>query len=312
MAEAGQAMEWLGVLAAVLSSGLGGTSVGATRYLAEALDPLTLGALRFGIGALLLLPLALRVPAGRPQPGEWPGLIGLGLLFFGLFPILFNASLIFTTAARGGLALSTVPLLTMLAAALLGVERLTLRKSLGVLVARAGVAAALLLSLAKAPEGAWRGDLLMVAAAGCMALYNVWSRRLVRRLGAVPFATFGMAVGALCLGTVAVATGGLPSLARLETAQWAAVLYLGVFGGALTFWLWAFALLRTTPTRVAISVTVNPVLAALIGALLLGEPLHWSLVIGLAMVASGIWLSATSPDGRLVGTLPVVTGRPPG
>ena len=310
MAEAGQAMEWLGVLAAVLSSGLGGTSVGATRYLAEALDPLTLGALRFGIGALLLLPL--RVPAGRPQPGEWPGLIGLGLLFFGLFPILFNASLIFTTAARGGLALSTVPLLTMLAAALLGVERLTLRKSLGVLVAMAGVAAALLLSLAKAPEGAWRGDLLMVAAAGCMALYNVWSRRLVRRLGAVPFATFGMAVGALCLGTVAVATGGLPSLARLETAQWAAVLYLGVFGGALTFWLWAFALLRTTPTRVAISVTVNPVLAALIGAMLLGEPLHWSLVIGLAMVALGIWLSASNPDGRLVGTLPVATGRPPG
>jgi drug/metabolite transporter (DMT)-like permease len=305
-------MEWLGVLAAVLSSGLGGTSVGATRYLADALDPLTLGALRFGIGALLLLPLALRVPGGRPQPGEWPALVGLGLLFFGLFPILFNASLIFTTAARGGLALSTVPLLTMLAAALLGVERLTLRKSLGVLVAMGGVAAALLLSLAKAPEGAWRGDLLMVAAAGCMALYNVWSRRLVRRLGAVPFATFGMAVGALSLGMAAVAMGGVPSLARLGTAQWAAVLYLGLFGGALTFWLWAFALLRTTPTRVAISVTVNPVLAALIGAMLLGEPLHWSLVIGLAMVALGIWLSASSPGGRLVSTLPAATGRPPG
>ena len=38
-------------------------------------------------------------------------------------------------------------------------------------------------------------------------------------------------------------------------------IYLGAFGSALTFYLWAFALARTTPTRVAISVTVNPVAA---------------------------------------------------
>jgi drug/metabolite transporter (DMT)-like permease len=37
----------------------------------------------------------------------------LGLLFFGLFPILFNAALIFTTATRGALAVSALPLLSM-------------------------------------------------------------------------------------------------------------------------------------------------------------------------------------------------------
>ena len=47
------------------------------------------------------------------------------MLFFALFPILFNASLIFTTAARGALALSTLPLLTMLVGAALGSEALT-------------------------------------------------------------------------------------------------------------------------------------------------------------------------------------------
>ena len=48
-----------GVLAAVLSSGLGGTSVAATRYLVNAIDPLAIGSFRFGIGFLLLLPAAL-------------------------------------------------------------------------------------------------------------------------------------------------------------------------------------------------------------------------------------------------------------
>lgn len=71
------------------------------------------------------------------------------------------------------------------------------------------------------------------------------------------------------------------------------MLYLGVIGGALTFFLWVFALGRTTPTRVAISVTINPVVAALLGILALGEPLGWPLLAGLAAVAAGIGLAAT-------------------
>ena len=84
-----------------------------------------------------------------------PGLVGvagLGVLYFALFPILFNASLIFTTAARGALALSTLPLLTMVVGALLGSEALTMRKSIGVVIATLGVALALLSGLASAPR----------------------------------------------------------------------------------------------------------------------------------------------------------------
>ncbi len=51
--------ELWGVLAAVLSSALGGTSIGATRFLVDAMDPLAIGSFRFGIGFVLLLPLAL-------------------------------------------------------------------------------------------------------------------------------------------------------------------------------------------------------------------------------------------------------------
>ena len=118
-----------GVLAAVLSSGLGGTSIGATRYLVNAVDPLAIGSFRFGIGFLFLLPLAWWKGDAWPRRQDWPGVAGLGVLYFALFPILFNASLIFTTAARGSLALSTLPLLTMLVGAALGSEALTARKS---------------------------------------------------------------------------------------------------------------------------------------------------------------------------------------
>lgn len=241
-----------GVLAAVLSSAIGGTSIGATRFLVGAIDPLAIGAFRFGIGVLLLLPLALLHRGSWPPRRDWPGVAGLGLLFFAAFPILFNASLIFTTAARGALALSTLPLLTMLVGAALGIEPLTARKTVGVLVTILGVAMALLSGLATAPPDAWRGDLLMVAAALCMALYSIWSKPFIRRSGPIPFTTLAMAAGAVVLITASLLRGSFAPVAEFGAPQWFGATYLGAFGAALTFYLWAFALERTTPTRVAI------------------------------------------------------------
>jgi len=285
--------EVLGVLAAMLSSAIGGSSVAATRYVVGATDPMTLGALRFGIGFLGLLPIALWQRQPWPPRRDWPAVVGLGALFFGLFPILFNAALIFTTAARGALALSTLPLLTMLVAALLKVEALTRRKSLGVVIAMAGVALALLTGLASAPANAWHGDLLMIGAALCMALYSVWSRPLITRSGPVTFTTMGVAVGAAALIAISAASGGLQRLGSADTAQWLAFVYVGLVGSTLAFFLWSFALGRTTPTRVAISVTVNPVVAALTGALLLGETIGWNIIAGLGAVLLGIALATT-------------------
>src|SRR5689334_23011236 len=285
--------ESLGVLAAMLSSGLGGTSIGATRYLVNAIDPLAIGSFRFGIGFLLLLPIAwLQGP--WPARRDWLATAGLGLLFFTLFPILFNASLIFTTAARGALALSTLPLLTMLVGAVLGSEALTLRKTIGVLIAMGGVALALLSGLKTAPAGAWRGDLLMVAASLCMALYSIWSRPVIRRSGPIPFTAMAMGVGALVLIAISLARGSFAPVAAFGVPQWGAAVYLGAFGAALTFYLWAFALERTTPTRVAISVTVNPISASLVGAWLLNEPLRWNLAAGIVAVFAGILIATTT------------------
>jgi drug/metabolite transporter (DMT)-like permease len=288
--------EGWGVLAAVLSSGLGGTSIGATRYLVRAIDPLAIGSFRFGIGFLFLLPLVWLKGERWPARQDWLGTAGLGLLYFGLFPILFNSSLIFTTSARGALALSTLPLLTMVVGAALGSEALTARKSAGVVIAMAGVALALLSGLASAPPGAWRGDLLMVGAALCMAFYSIWSKPLIRRSGPISFTAMSMGIGAACLISTSWWRGSFEPVAAFGVSHWLAATYLGAIGAALTFYLWAFALERTTPTRVAISVTVNPVTASLVGALLLDESLRWNLVGGIATVFAGIWIATT--EGR--------------
>jgi drug/metabolite transporter (DMT)-like permease len=286
--------ERIGVLIAVLSSSFGGTAGAVTRYVVGVIDPVTIAAFRFGIGVLVLLPIALAMRSPLPRGRDWLGVSCLGVMFFAVFFVFYNIARGFTTAARGALALSTLPLWTMAIAALLGAEPLTARKALGVAIAVGGVGVALLAGLALAPQGAWRGDLIMVAATVCMAFYNVWSRPFIARSSPLGFVTASMSAGAICLVAVAAARGGFAVTQTFSSAQWIAVIYLGAFGGAAAFFLWVLALRLTTPTRVANTMTVNPIAASLLAVILIGEPVGWNLVVGLISVGLGIWIASTS------------------
>jgi drug/metabolite transporter (DMT)-like permease len=99
--------EWQGVAIALLSSSLGGGAAVATRFLITGADPLTLATVRFGGGALLILPLALLLRPKWPTRADWPAVAGLGFLFYAVFFVFYNLALSYTTVARGTLALST-------------------------------------------------------------------------------------------------------------------------------------------------------------------------------------------------------------
>jgi drug/metabolite transporter (DMT)-like permease len=285
--------EKLGILAAVLSSLFGGMAAAVTRFAVHIADPVLLAIFRFGGGFLVLLPIALLARSAWPRGKDWLPVAALGAMFYGVFFVVYGEALTYTTAARGALAVSTLPILTMVTAALLGRERLSARKSLGVLIAMAGVAAALATGLGDAPKDAWRGDATMMAGMLSMALYNVLSRPLMMRSSPLGYATAGMAFGALVNIAFACASGGLAALHELRPAHWLAGAYLAIFAGGLGFYLWVYALKATTPTRVANTITVSPIAAATLATVLIGERIGLSLVLGIAAVAAGIWISST-------------------
>jgi drug/metabolite transporter (DMT)-like permease len=288
--------EQLGVAIGILSSATGGTAAAVTRYLVSSADPITLAILRWGVGFVCVLPVALLLHVRWPPRADWPAVAALGFCFFGLFFVLYNVAIGYTTAARASLALSTLPLQTMVVGAALGIEPLTVRKSAGVTVAMLGVGAALGSGLAHAPPGAWRGELIMTGAVLCMAFYNVWSRPFIRRSSALGFLTVGMGAGAAALLLAGLLTGRLAVLGGFGAKEWTAGVYLGVAGGALAFILWVLALERATPTRVANTMTVNPVAAALLAAVLVSEPITLNLIVGMIAVLAGIWIATTVPE----------------
>jgi drug/metabolite transporter (DMT)-like permease len=302
--------EWAGVLIAVVSSSLGGTAAAVTRFLVGNADPITLAILRWGIGLLCLLPTALVLQVRWPARSDWFAVAGLGVCFFGLFFVLYNIAVSYTTAARASLALSTLPLQTMVVGALLGIEPLTKRKTAGVCIAIVGVFAALASGLAAAPPGAWRGELIMTGAVLCMAFYNVWSRPFIQRSSALGFLTVGMGAGAVALLAVGLLTGRIAVLSTFGVPQWIAGIYLGIGGGALAFILWVLALERASPTRVANTMTVNPVAAGLLATQLVGEPITLNLVAGLVAVFFGIWIATTESKKRAAMSASAVGDNP--
>ena len=85
----------------------------------------------------------------------------------------------------------------------------------------AGVFLALMLGLSGAPAGAWRGELVMLAATFCMSLYNVWSRPFIARSDPLAFLTAGMGAAAVCLLVWALLIDGFDAVAAFRPAAMA-------------------------------------------------------------------------------------------
>lgn len=113
----------------------------------------------------------------------------------------------------------------------------------------------------------------------------------MQRSSALGFLTVGMGAGAVVLVLAGLVKGSFAALDHFTTAQWIAG--LGAGGGALAFILWVMALARATPTRVANTMTVNPIAATLLAALLIGEPITANLLVGLLAVFAGIWIATS-------------------
>jgi drug/metabolite transporter (DMT)-like permease len=94
--------EWLGVAIAIVSSALGGTAAAVTRYLVGGADPLTLAVLRWGIGFLCVLPVAVLLRVSWPKRSDWPAVAALGVCFFGLFFIFYNRAMHLTQVLSTG------------------------------------------------------------------------------------------------------------------------------------------------------------------------------------------------------------------
>jgi drug/metabolite transporter (DMT)-like permease len=277
--------------AAGLAAVLLGASVVAVRVAVGDVPPFSLAVLRFGLGWLLLALALLALAPGRLRVARrsLPLLALLGAIFFAAFPVTFNTGLRFTEASRGALMLATMPIWSAMLGRAVG-ERLGGRQLAGVGLSVAGIGLAFAEPGSAGGGETLVGDGLLLLTGLLGAVYGLLAKRALAVDAPATVTGYAMLSGTLLLLPWALLEGLVPTLGRLDGRLLAVVAFLAAPGGAVAFLLWTWSLSRLTPTRVAVYVNLNPIVAALLGVLLLGERRNWLFVLGFAAVVGGVLL----------------------
>lgn len=282
--------EWMGIVAASLAGVFFGGLVFATRFVVGQVDPLTLAFARFAVASVVLAPALFALRSAPLTSRDVLSIGGLGIIGFALMTSLLGVGLQSVKASEGALILTSQSFLTLVLARMRGEEPITPFKLSGLVAATVGIGLVLSDSIGNAawPPRHLLGYVALVGAAGCLAIYNVYSRSLLKRSSPIlvtAVSTFAATVVLIPFVAVVVAVRGVPSITPLG---WGAMVYIGTFGSAMGTVLWTWALRRTTPSRVAVCLALNPIAAGALGAIFLHEALTPAFFVGLTLVALGI------------------------
>jgi drug/metabolite transporter (DMT)-like permease len=290
------------ILSSAIASTLTGTALVVTRYIVPQTDGLTIATLRYVLATgclLFIVPICHRLIVDRR---DLLPIIALGVLYFGIFPWCISAAMQYTTASEGAIVLASAPAITLLLGGLNGSENVSVYKGLGVVCAALGAAVAYNGTvLERAAADVSFGTVLMVLAAVSGAVYAVYSRPYVVKYSPLTVTSIAMAAGTVALSLAWIFGDRGAGLPQFDLFGWLAISYIGIAGGAVSFFLYAWALGRASPTTIMILLPLNPIVAIAAGSLWLGEPLGVGIFVGLSLVIVGVLLVVApnrSPSAR--------------
>ncbi|HWU07858.1 MAG TPA: DMT family transporter [Streptomyces sp.] len=294
-AQAASGRDWRAPAAACITVILWASAFVSIRSAGEAYSPGALALGRLLAGTLTLGAILLVRREGLPSRAAWPGVIGSGLLWFGLYMVVLNWGEQQVDAGTAAMIVNIGPILmALLGARLLG-ETLSRRLLTGMAVSFAG-AVVVGLSMSGHGSSSVLGVVLCLLAALSYAGGVVIQKPALRHGSPLQITTFGCLIGtAACLpftGVLVSEAADAPLSATLN------MIYLGVFPTALAFTTWAYALARTTAGRMGATTYAVPALVVVMSWLLLDEVPALLTVAGGLLCLAGVAVSRTRARNR--------------
>ncbi|MFF1707767.1 DMT family transporter [Streptomyces sp. NPDC058252] len=278
--------------AATVTVGLWASAFVSIRSAGEAYSPGALALGRLLAGAIVLGAVCLVRREGWPPRSAWRGIAISGLLWFGFYMVVLNWGEQQVDAGTAALVVNIGPILiALLGSRLLG-DAMPPRLLAGMGVSFAG-AVAVGLSMSGGGGSSVLGVVLCLLAAVAYAAGVVAQKPALGRASALQVTTFGCLVGAVaCLpfaGQLVQDAADAPASATLN------MVYLGVFPTALAFTTWAYALARTTASRMGATTYAVPALVVLMSWLFLDEVPGLLTLAGGALCLAGVVVSRSRP-----------------
>jgi drug/metabolite transporter (DMT)-like permease len=261
------------------------------RIAVSTIDPLVVAGSRTLIGALLLLPIALRRNALVAGFRNWKWLFAYTLIEITVPWLLLGHAETRLNSSTAGLLIAIVPLFAAVIVTRLGHERLEPRRLLGLGMGFAGVALLVGIDI-------HLGDLMAVAATLVVALcYAIGPIIVDRKLSDVP--AVGVVTASLIIATL-IYSPFMPVLwpEQVPAAAAWSVVGLGVLCTAAAFLVFFALIAEVGAARATVITYVNPAVAIVLGAVVLSEPLTLGMAIGFPLVIAGSVLGTSRTRER--------------
>ncbi|HSE26720.1 MAG TPA: DMT family transporter [Gemmatimonadales bacterium] len=257
---------------------------------------LAFAGIRFALASVAFV-LLLRGREGsvRPPAGTGWAMLWLGLLGNTAYQLLFMTGLSHTSVANTALILASTPVLVAVFGAASGIERLTPAVAGGVALAVVGVALVLGQDGARITARTLAGDLPVLGAAACWAVYTLGVRRYAPTMSPLRLTTLTMLTG-----TPILVLAGLPDILRTDWATvspgaWGGVAYSAFLALLVAYTLWNTSVAEVGPSRTAVYNCLVPVVALALGWLTLGERPGAFQLAGAVLIVSGVLVARNLP-----------------
>ena len=277
-----------------------GTSYVVARVTLDSVPPAMLAFLRLAIASLALALLSRGQPAQPLSRADRRAIAWMGILGFAGAYVASNWGIAHSTATNAALLITVEPVAMILLSPWYLGERLSRRGAVGATLTIVGAAVLVVNGIPGVTEKLvphWSGDLVLVLAGVAYASYSLLGRRVLERHAPLIVTTRSLTWGAVALLPVAGfewASGARPVWTATAVTG---TLYLAIVITALGYVVWNWALARVPAPRAAIFLNVQPIVGALLGAGLLGEPITLFTVLGGVLVVTGLAV-AFGPGAR--------------
>lgn len=286
-----------------------GTTYLAIRIALETVPVALLAGLRW-TAAGLLLAVAVPLGGGRlPRAREWGGITLVGFLM----TVTGNGLVVwaeqFVASGLAAVIIAMVPFWSVFVGAMMpGGERLTSRVLAGLALGFAGIVVLVWPQLRAGTQqgsGFLLGVLALQGACLGWALGTSYTKRFPGRATPVASSALQMLFGGVMLLAIGTAAGEWNDL-HFTSRTAAAMLYLTLVGSIVGYSAYLYCLQHLRVSTVSLYAYVNPIIAVLLGTLLLGEPLDARVVGAAALVLGGIVTvkSSREPEARRTETVP--------
>jgi drug/metabolite transporter (DMT)-like permease len=267
-----------------------GTTYLGIRVALESIPPALIAGIRFVIaGVVLAGALALRGER-LPSRASWPGLFLLGFLLIGIGNGLVVWAEQWVPSGITAVVIASAPFWMAGVEAAIGGERVTTQVLVGLAVGFTGIITLVWPDLTAEGESGRQflfGVIALQAACLGWSLGSSYGKRHARGENALAGAAFQMLFGGAVMLAVATLRGEWAQLSFTPRSL-AAEIYLVVVGSLVGYPAYIYALKYLPVSTVSLYAYVNPVIAVVLGSLLLGEPFGVRVVIASAMVLAGI------------------------